>query len=54
VLRIATAAAAVSISLTRPELNGGLLGVAAWVFSYAVETSLSLWRLRRLGWFIGR
>jgi hypothetical protein len=54
VLRVITAAAAVSVSLAHPELNGGLLGVAAWVLSYAVETSLSLWRLRRLGWFVGK
>lgn len=52
VLRIATAAAAGAISLAYPDLNGGLLGVGAWVLSYVVETAVSGWRLRRLGWFV--
>ena len=52
VLRIGTAAAAGSVSLAYPELNGGLLGVGAWILSYVVETTLSGWRLRRLGWFV--
>ena len=52
VLRIGTAAAAGSVSLAYPELNGGVLGVGAWILSYVVETGLSGWRLRRLGWFV--
>ena len=52
VLRVATAVAAGSISLVYPDLNGGLLGVGAWVLSYVVETGLSGWRLRRMGWFV--
>ena len=52
VLRVATAVAAGSISLGYPDLNGGLLGVGAWVLSYVVESCLSGWRLRRLGWFV--
>lgn len=51
ILRIITAAAAGSIALTNPDLNGALLGVAAWIASYAVETAISTWRLRRLGWY---
>lgn len=50
VLRIMTAAAAGSISVAHPEVNGAVLGVAAWIGSYAVETAISSWRLRRLGW----
>lgn len=53
VLRIATAVAAGSISLGYPDLNGGVLGVGAWVLSYVVESCLSGWRLRRMGWFVG-
>ncbi|MEZ5856421.1 MAG: hypothetical protein R3D67_17350 [Hyphomicrobiaceae bacterium] len=52
VLRIMTAAVAGSISLAWPELNGAFVGVAAWIVSYAVETAISTWRLRRLGWFV--
>ena len=51
-LRIGTATAAGLITFLFPDINGGLLGVFAWVFSYAVETCLSGWRLRRIGWFI--
>jgi hypothetical protein len=53
VLRVATAVAVGSISLGYPDLNGGLMGVAAWVLSYVVESCLSGWRLRRMGWFVG-
>jgi hypothetical protein len=53
VLRVVTAMAAGSISLSYPDLNGGLLGVFAWVLSYLVESGLSGWRLRRIGWFTG-
>jgi hypothetical protein len=53
ILRIVTAVLAGSISLSYPELNGGVLGIMAWVSSYAVESCLSGWRLRRIGWFIG-
>ena len=52
VLRVLTAAAVGFLSLGHSELNGALLGVAAWVTSYAVETAISTWRLRRLGWYI--
>ena len=51
-LRILTAAAAGTFALTHPELNGALLGVAAWILSYAIETAVSTWQLRRLGWFV--
>jgi tellurite resistance protein TehA-like permease len=53
ILRIATAVIAGSISLVHPEVNGGVLGMIAWVMSYVVESCLSGWRLRRIGWFIG-
>jgi hypothetical protein len=52
VLRIATAAAAGSIALANPNLNGATLGVAAWILSYAVETAVSTWRLHKLGWYV--
>ena len=52
VLRIVTAAIAGSISLAHPDLNGALLGVGAWVLSFAVETAVSSWRLRKLGWYV--
>ena len=51
ILRILTAAGAGAISLADPTINGALLGVAAWILSYAVETAISAWRLRKLGWF---
>lgn len=51
-LRILTAVIAGAVSLAYPELNGGLLGVGAWVLSYLVEATVSSWRLRRLGWFV--
>lgn len=53
ILRIATAVIAGSISLVHPEVNGGVMGMIAWVMSYVVESCLSGWRLRRIGWFIG-
>ncbi|MCB1510331.1 MAG: hypothetical protein KDJ36_05460, partial [Hyphomicrobiaceae bacterium] len=52
ILRIATAAIAGSISLSHPDWNGALLGVIAWVLSYVVESMISVWRLKRLGWFV--
>ena len=52
VMRIVTAAVAGSFALANPEINGALLGVVAWILSYAVETAVSLWRLHRLGWFV--
>lgn len=52
VLRIATAAAASSIALANPDVNGAALGVIAWILSYAVETAVSTWRLRKLGWYV--
>ena len=51
VLRIVTAAAAGSIALANPDLNGAALGVTAWILSYAVELAVSTWRLRKLGWY---
>ncbi|HKK31362.1 MAG TPA: hypothetical protein VKA18_13340, partial [Alphaproteobacteria bacterium] len=51
VVRIGTAALAGSLTLVYPEMNGGVLGLAAWIFSYASETAISGWRLRRLGWY---
>ncbi len=50
-LRIATAALAGSISLAHPEINGALLGVCAWILSYALETAISSWRLTKIGWY---
>lgn len=52
VMRIATAAAAGSITLVYPDLNGGVLGIVAWILSYAVEMLITGWRLHRLGWFV--
>jgi Na+-driven multidrug efflux pump len=52
VLRIVTAAAASSITLANPDLNGAVLGVTAWMLSYAVEMAVSTWRLCKLGWFV--
>ena len=54
VLRILTAAAAGSFSLAHPEINGAFLGVAAWILSYVIETAVSTWRLRQLGWYAER
>jgi len=51
VLRIASAALAGTVTLASPDVNGAFLGVSAWILSYAVETVISTWRLRRLGWF---
>lgn len=52
ILRIMSAAAAGTITLASPDVNGAFLGVAAWILSYAVETVISTWRLRRIGWFV--
>ena len=52
--RIVTAAATGSIALANPDLNGAALGIAAWTLTYAVETVVSLGRLRRLGWYVER
>jgi Na+-driven multidrug efflux pump len=52
VLRIGSAALAASISFAYPEFNGAVLGIGAWVLSYAIETAISSWRLTRLGWFV--
>ncbi len=51
ILRIMVAAAAGTLSIANPDINGALLGVAAWILSYAIEMSISGWRLRRLGWY---
>lgn len=52
ILRILIAALAGAFSLAHPDLNGALLGVAAWILSYVGETIVSMWRLRRLGWYV--
>lgn len=52
VLRVVTAAAVGFASLGYPELNGALLGISAWLLSYAIETMISSWRLRKLGWYV--
>jgi hypothetical protein len=52
VLRIVTAAAAASIAIPYPDLNGATIGISAWILSYAVETAVSTWRLRRLRWYV--
>jgi progressive ankylosis protein len=52
VLRMVTAAAASSIALANPDLNGAVLGITAWMLSYAVEMAVSTWRLRMLGWYV--
>lgn len=52
VLRIVTAALAGAIALSFPELNGALLGLTAWILSYAVETVISAWRLNQMGWYV--
>jgi progressive ankylosis protein len=54
ILRIVIAAATGSITLFNPTLNGAALGIAAWILSYAVETAVSIWRLRKLGWYVER
>lgn len=54
ILRVATAAATGTIAISNPELNGAVLGIAAWILSYVVETAVSTWRLRRLGWYVER
>ena len=51
ILRIMVASAAASLSIVYPDLNGALLGVSAWILSYALETAISGWRLQRLGWY---
>lgn len=51
-LRIGTAIAAGFTTLVFPDMNGGLLGIFAWISSYAIETVLSGWRLRCIGWFV--
>jgi hypothetical protein len=52
ILRILTAAAAGFVSLTFTDVNGALLGIAAWILSYAVESAISSWRLIKLGWYV--
>ncbi len=52
VLRIFIAAATGAVSLSYPDVNGALLGSAAWILSYAAETMVSSWRLNRLGWYV--
>ncbi len=52
VLRILTAAAVSATAILDPGLNGAVLGVAAWIMAYAVETAISTWRLRKIGWFV--
>ena len=52
ILRIVVAASAGALSIAYPNLNGALLGVAAWILSYAIEMTISGWRLQRLGWYV--
>ncbi|MFY0615230.1 MAG: hypothetical protein JXQ99_27120 [Hyphomicrobiaceae bacterium] len=52
VLRVLTAAIVGFVSLSIADLNGALLGIAAWILSYGVETAISTWRLHKLGWFV--
>ncbi|MEM9027942.1 MAG: hypothetical protein AAGC70_06205 [Pseudomonadota bacterium] len=49
ILRIATVAATGTIVLAWPDVNGPLIGIAAWILSYAVECLISSYRLHRLG-----
>lgn len=51
ILRILTAALASTVTLAHPEWNGALIGIVAWITSYALETAISFWRLRKLGWY---
>ena len=51
-LRIICAGGAASVSYAYPELNGALIGIAAWILSYVVETLISSWRLMLLGWYV--
>ncbi len=53
ILRIVSATAAAAFTLAAPEVNGAVVGVAAWILSYVVETIISTWRLRKLGWYVG-
>ena len=52
ILRIATAAGAGALSLVIPDINGAVLGIAAWMLSYVVETTISAWRLAKIGWYV--
>ncbi len=52
VLRIMTATVTSSVALANPDINGATLGIGAWILSYVVETAVSTWRLRRLGWYV--
>jgi Na+-driven multidrug efflux pump len=51
-MRIATAGVVGALVLAYPNVNGPLLGIIAWIVSYAVETAISAWRLHRLGWYV--
>ena len=53
-LRIAAAALVGALSLVYPDVNGALLGISAWIFSYSIEAAFSSWRLSKLGWFVER
>ena len=52
ILRIVTAAVAGAVSIVVPDINGAVLGLAAWVLSYVVETAISAWRLAKIGWYV--
>ncbi|MDX2159163.1 MAG: hypothetical protein SFW09_21875 [Hyphomicrobiaceae bacterium] len=52
VLRVMSAGVAGAISLAHPDINGAVLGIAAWIVSYAIETVVSSWRLSKLGWYV--
>ena len=51
ILRIVTAAVAGVVGIAIPDVNGAMLGIAAWVLSYVVEAAISAWRLARIGWY---
>jgi Na+-driven multidrug efflux pump len=48
-LRVGTVAAVGALSLAVAGINGAVLGLAAWVLAYAMETAVLGWRLRRPG-----
>lgn len=53
-MRIATAALIAALAALAPGLNGAVLGLGAWIASYAVESAITGTRLRQLGWFVPR
>lgn len=51
-LRIGVAALVAAVGLTVAGLEGAVLGMAAWIASYAIETLVTGVRLHRLGWYV--